>query len=106
MQLRIFRMSGDLVNKETRAAYQADWQAFFDKATERAAGDMKKQHRFLNFGERALLKKYDEVAYETMPTSKKGWTNLVAKYDDAPVGLARTKDGKSLVLIIMDTLGN
>jgi hypothetical protein len=104
MKLKLFRQSGEPVDLEAREAFKADFKAVYDKAAERAGLDMLKLSRMLSFCERQLVKKHNGQVEHDIPKSQKAWAALIAKYEDTPIMLARTTDGKSVVMILMDTL--
>lgn len=115
MKIQVLRQSGEPVNESDRAAYTAEWQKFYDKADERA----RKRHnegpasesyhllmqRFLNYGERQLIRKYNGAVEVELPKTARAWTKLIESFQDTPVILARRQDGGKLILIIADTLG-
>lgn len=114
MKLKLFRYSGQPVLLESRQAYHADYQSYFDKADERArtkhsAGAYTDAYallmqRYLRFGEYVLNLKHNKQIEMELPKSAKAWSDLIAKFDDVPVMVARVADGKSVVMVIMDTL--
>ena len=104
MKLKLFRFSGEPVNKQDRENYTKEWHALYDKATERAGLNMEKLQRFLRFAEHCLIQKYNQPVTVELPTSARAWNKLIEQYDDCPISLARTKDGKQVVLILMDQL--
>lgn len=104
MKIRLMRQSGDPTNVEDRDAFQAAFREMYDKAAERAGLDMLKLNRMVSFCERLLVKKHNKEVLVDMPKSAKAWTNLISKYDDVPILVARTADGKEIVLVIMDAL--
>lgn len=100
--LKLYRKSGDPVNKADRDAYSAEWKTFFDKVSDRVGLDMLKKQRMLAFGERQLIKKHNKEVVVDMPSTKEAWAELISTYEDTPIMLARTTDGKEVVAIIMD----
>jgi hypothetical protein len=105
MKLKLFRYSGEPVNKQDREAYMKEWQACYDKGAGRAALNMELLQRYLRLVEHCLVQKYNQPVTVDLPASNRAWAKLIEKYEDTPVALARTKDGKQLVLILMDQLG-
>lgn len=101
-QLKLYRKSGLPVNLSDRTAYEEAWRNFYDKATARAGLNMEKMQRFCSFGERALVRKYNIEVSVTLPTSARGWTKLVQSFEDCPIIVARAKNGKDVVGIIID----
>jgi hypothetical protein len=102
-KIRLFRYSGQPVEPAALAAYEADFKAFYDRASERAKLDMLKLNRFLRYAERILTLRHGAQVEIDMPTTAKKWAALVEKYQ-APIMVAATaEDSKKLVAIIMDS---
>jgi hypothetical protein len=53
-------------------------------------------------GERILVKKHNIQVNVDIPKSAKGWQKLISSYEDTPILVARTADGKEVVGILMD----
>lgn len=104
MKVKLFRQSGEPVEPSAQEAYRADWANYYDKAQSRAKLDMLKLQRMLSYGERQLIKKHGSQVELEMPKSAKAWDKLISSYGDTPIMTARTTDGKSVVLILMDQL--
>lgn len=100
--MKLFRKSGLPVELSAREAYDKDWKEYYDRAAGRAALDMLKLQRFLAFGERLLIKKHKSEIEVDMPKSAKAWQKLISSYEDTPILVARTVDGKQVVAILMD----
>lgn len=103
-QLIVYRQSGEPVRPEAQAAFRADWAAFYDKAGERANGNMLKLKRFLNYGERALVRKHNGEVVLPLPKSIKAWSELIEQFEGVPIMVAQRADHSGLVLILMDTI--
>jgi len=104
MKLKLYRQSGQPVSLESRAAFEADWKVFYDKAAALAGLDMLKLQRFCRFGERQLTKRHNiEVAID-VPATPEAWEALIKSYEDCPVMIARTQDGTGIVAVLMDNL--
>lgn len=101
-KIRLFRYSGRPVDKAAELAYKADFEAFYDKAADRAGLDMLKLSRFMSFGERQLTKKHGAQVEIELPKTQAAFAKLVEEYQ-APILIAATKENaKKLVLVIMD----
>lgn len=100
--MKLYRKSGLPVSLESRDAYDKEWKEFYDRAAERAALDMLLLARYLSFGERILVKKHNIQVNVDIPKSAKGWQKLISSYEDTPILVARTADGKEVVGILMD----
>lgn len=101
-KLEVYRQSGQPVSGDAQALYKTEWQAFYDKAAARAGLNMLSLQRFLRYGERQLTLKHNVKVEVDIPKSAKAWMALLATYEDTPLMMAKTTDGKKLVLIIMD----
>ena len=104
MKLKTYRQSGDPVQLENREKYQAEFTVMYDKCAEAAGLDMLKLHESVSAGETELVKKYNVEVETELPKTAKAWSALISKYEDTPLMLAKTADGKSIVLILMDQL--
>lgn len=114
MKIQVYRQSGMPVNESDQAGYTAEWKAFYDKAEARAkerfSDDNESEpyfmllERYLRYGERQLVKKYNVAVEVELPKTVRGWTKLMETYQDTPVILARRQDSGKLILIIADTL--
>jgi hypothetical protein len=122
MKLQLFRQSGQPVELSDRDGYDEDFKKMYDlaevksqKAFERrsAKGPSYKGYnvpkmlilnRMLSFGERLLVKKWNKSVEIELPRSKAGMSKLLSKYEDLPIMIAKSTDGKSLVAILMDRL--
>lgn len=104
-ELKLYRKSGAPVDLSDRQKYDDAWKLFFDKAQAKAGLNMLKLQRFLRYGERVLIKKHNVQVAVPMPKSAAAWTKLVSTYEDCPIMLARSADGKEIVGIIMDQFG-
>lgn len=104
MKLKLLRQSGDPVTLESRDAFKADFQAFYDRAKERAGLDMLKMHRFLAWGDRLLAKKHSVDVEVEMPKTHKAWEKLCVQFD-GPIMIAQRQDNKKIIGIIMDVMG-
>ncbi|MEZ0209251.1 MAG: hypothetical protein ACAH17_03700 [Candidatus Paceibacterota bacterium] len=104
MKLRTFRMSGDPVALENREKFQEEFKIVYDKCAERAGLDMLRLNRLVRYCERQLVKKWNAEVLTELPKTAKAWEKVIAQYEDTPLMLARTKDGKGLVLILMDQM--
>ena len=102
MKLKLFRKSGMPVNLSDREAYDVAWKAFYDKVAAKAGLDMMKMHRMLRYGERQLVRAFNKEVEVEMPRSTKGLVKLIESYEDTPIMIARTQDGKGVVGILMD----
>jgi hypothetical protein len=60
--------------------------------------------RLTRYAERQLFKKHAIDVVIELPKSKKAMAELIKKYDDCPLMLARTQDGKDIVGILMDNM--
>lgn len=115
MKIQVYRQSGEPVEEKDRAAYTQEWQTFYDKAETRAReihnqGPESESYfillqRFLSYGERQLVKKYNVAVEVELPKSIRSWTKLIEQFHDTPIILARRQDSGKLVLIIADTMG-
>jgi hypothetical protein len=115
MKLQLYRQSGGIIDVSIQEKYDEAFKAFYDKADFRAReihnnniysdGYAILMQRFLRYGERQLFKAFNQDVEVELPKTAKAWTDLIAKYQDTPIMLARTTDGKKLVLVIMDSLG-
>lgn len=111
-KLNLYRKSGSPVNLSDQKAYAEAWKAFFDKADARAkakhnSGAFTDQYavliqRYLRFGERQLFKQFNVEVQVDVPKSSAAWTALIQTYEDCPIMVARSADGKSIVGILMD----
>lgn len=101
-KLELFRKSGQPVDLSDRSRYEEEWKQIYDKVAERAKLDMLKSARMLSFCERQLVKRHNIKVEVDLPTSDKAWSKLIAAYEDVPIMVARTQDGKRVVGIIMD----
>jgi len=101
-ELTLYRKSGMPVDLSDREIYNVEWQAFYDKAAARAMLDMLKLQRFLSFGERILTKKHNKEVVVPFPTTDMAWKKLINQYEDTPIMIARTTDGKRVIGVIMD----
>jgi len=104
MKLKIFRQSGSPVALEDRENYDCEFKAMYDKCAERAKLDMLKMNRMIAFCERQLVKKWNKTTEIELPRSKKALLKILSQYEDTPIMLAKTTDGKDLVAILMDQL--
>lgn len=114
MKIQVYRQSGTPVNEKDQAAYNEEWQKFYDKAESRAReihnqGPESESYfillqRFLSYGERQLIKKFNVAVEVELPKTSRGWTKLIESFQDTPVLLARRQESGKLVLIIADTL--
>jgi hypothetical protein len=104
MKLKIFRQSGNPVALEDRENYDREFKAIYDKCAERAKLDMLKLNRMVAFCERQLCKKWNKTIEIEIPRSKKGMIKLLSQYENIPIMLAATTDGKDIVAILMDQL--
>lgn len=104
MKLKLYRQSGNPVNLEDRDGYDKEFKAMYDRCAERAKLDMLKMNRMVSFCERQLVRKWNKEVIIEVPQSKKKMAELLAKYEDVPIMIARTTDGKDLVGILMDQL--
>jgi hypothetical protein len=115
MKLQLYRQSGGIIDVSIQEKYDEAFKAFYDKADLRAReihnnniysdGYALLMQRFLRFGERQLFKAFNQDVEIELPKTAKAWEKLIEKYQDTPIMLARTTDGKKLVLVIMDSLG-
>lgn len=64
-KIQVFKNSGRPVDDSLDSKYMVDWQAFYDKAGERAKLDMMKLQRYLSFGSHCLQLKYAETYFIT-----------------------------------------
>lgn len=100
--MRIVRRTGAPVHPEAVKAYEADFQAAFDKAQNEARGDMDKMQKLLEEIDKELATKYGTEEQLPLPTTQKGWRQLIDTYG-APVLVARSADNpKELILVLMD----
>lgn len=114
MKIQVYCQSGQPVGDDNRAKYQEEWKAFYDKAEERARirhveGPASDQYhvlmqRYLNFGERQLVKKYNGKVEVELPKTMKAWKKLVTEFHDTPLIIAKRADKDELILIVADLM--
>ena len=111
-KLKLYRKSGSPVNLEDREAYAAAWRSFFDKADARAkakheGGQFTDQYailiqRFLRYGERQLVRKFNVEVEVELPKSAAGWKKLMDQYEQVPIMVAVNQKDGSVVGVLMD----
>ena len=119
MKVKLFRQSGDIVDKDRREAYNAEWQQVYDRIEKKAEAIYNKKsgklqlvpamivmQRLTRYAERQLFKKHAIDVEIELPKSKKAMSALIKKYDDVPIMLARTQDGTDVIAILMDALNS
>lgn len=104
MKVQLYRQSGQPVDLADRDGYDTDFKAAYDKCAERAGLDMLKLNRMVAFCERQLIKKWNKSVEIEVPRSKKAALELLSRFEDVPILLAKTTDGKGIVAILMDQL--
>lgn len=104
MKLQIMRMSGQPVSPEHVEQYKAEFQTGYDAIVAEHGQDMLTVHQKLKELDEELMKKWDRILLEKLPTSAKKWAALIKQFD-APIMLALSlepgSEGK-LVLVVMD----
>lgn len=116
-KLTLFRESGSPVDPTLQEAYQEEYRTFYDKCEAKADKIFQKNtgvlnrrlvpkmiilQRLLQYGERSLMRKYSGSNEVELPKSAKGWSELLARYHDTPIMIAKRSDGKGIVLVLMD----
>jgi hypothetical protein len=104
MKIKLYRQSGDPVALENREHYKREFQEMYDKCAEEAGLDMLKLHESVAAAETELVKKWNAEVEVELPKTQRAWDKLISQYEDTPLMLAKAKNGKYLVLILMDSL--
>jgi hypothetical protein len=102
MKLRLARMSGRPVSAENLASYESEFKERYDTILAQHGQDMMTVHQELLKLDEELQGKWQRIEMEDLPKSRKGWHELLEKFD-APVMLAKSSENvEELVLVIMD----
>jgi 16S rRNA C967 or C1407 C5-methylase (RsmB/RsmF family) len=102
MKLRTIRFSGLPVKPENLKAYNEEWQTRYDETLAKYSPDMLTIHKELEKLEAELQAKFVQIEANKLPTSRKGWMELINNFE-APIMLARSsEDTNELVLVVMD----
>lgn len=97
--LQVYRSSGRPVNLEDYMIYMEDWRLFYDKAAARAGLDMRKMHRFLQYGEKALARKHEKkVTVNEFADIRK---LIMETGCNALIGVS--SENEELIIILQDT---
>lgn len=122
MKLQLLRQSGRPVTPSDVEGYESDFRALYDKAELKSETAFQKRtakgpgskgynvpkvvilQRLLSYGERQLVKKWNKAVEIEVPRSKAGMLKLLSTYEDTPILIAKSTDGKNLVAILMDEL--
>ena len=118
MKLTVYRQSGSPVNPTHQAAYLAEYQAYFDKCELRSKKVFAKNsrllrhlpemiimQRMLQYGERLIMRMYGGQDQVELPRSAKAWTELLNRYSETPIMVAKERESGKLLLLLMDDLG-
>lgn len=104
MKIELYRQSGNPTSTEDRDKYDVAFKELYDKAAERAGLDMLKLNRMVRYGERQLIKKFNQKVEVDLPKSSKAWKRLSDAYEGCPIMVAVNAKSGASILVIMDAL--
>lgn len=102
MKIEVYTQSGRPADVSLHEQYTTEWRSLYDKASERAMGDMLKMQRFLSFYNHMQQKKYNTNNMVEFPKTAKQLAQLIKKYE-APITFALRADTQKLIAIVNDS---